>query len=211
MIGRYNPGALITYLSVASAIAGIGFAFNGNPIASILCLMLSGLLDMFDGKVARMKKNRTEQDVSYGTQIDSLADVIAFGVLPVAIGFSIGMTDWFYWPIGVIFVLAALIRLATFNVLEDELAKLKKERSKSFIGLPVTSVALILPIIILFRDLTGEFFPLVWGISLIIIASLFLLKASFINKPDDKRMIIYIIIGVLEITAIGLVIWLATR
>jgi hypothetical protein len=43
---------------------------------------------MFDGKVARTKKDRTEQEKSFGIQIDSLSDLVSFGVLPAVIGFA---------------------------------------------------------------------------------------------------------------------------
>ena len=48
--------------------------------------MFSGLCDAYDGKVARMKKVRTEEEKAFGIQIDSLADMVAFGVLPACIG-----------------------------------------------------------------------------------------------------------------------------
>ena len=62
---------------------------------------------MFDGKVARTKKDRTECEKKFGIQIDSLCDAICFGVLPVVIGYSVGMRDWIDLPILVLFPLCA--------------------------------------------------------------------------------------------------------
>ena len=218
MIGIYNYTVILTYLSLASAIVGVGFAFSGNPYAATLCLMLSGLFDGFDGKVARTKKNRSEAEKNYGIQLDSLADVIAFGVLPVAIGFGVGMYNWYFWPVGAIFVIAALTRLAHFNVMEEEYAKVKEERNLSFIGLPTTSVALFLPLVIIakvafemYLPAVSPYFPYIFAAFLLIIAALFLIKINFVNKPNNRRLIIYIITGVVEISAIGFLLWLATR
>ena len=50
--------------------------------------MVSGILDAFDGRVARTKKDRNEFEKNFGIQIDSLADLICFGILPVSIGLA---------------------------------------------------------------------------------------------------------------------------
>ena len=209
MIGIYDYTVVLTYLSVASSVAGITFAMGGNPLYAIICLMLSGLFDMYDGKVARTKKERDKISSSFGIQIDSLADIIGFGILPVVIGYSIGMTTWYYAIVAVIFVLAALIRLAYFNVLEET-----KGRQKTFIGLPTTSVALLLPIVFVFKNLTTDCtFPIIYAGTLLVIAFLFLLPKKFIRKPDTKKMITYIIIGVVEFAIIYAVfrLWTSLR
>ena len=89
MIGVYDYTVLATYLSLAFGVSGILAAMNGSPYSALLCLMVSGLLDAFDGRIARTKKNRTEQEKRFGIQIDSLNDVVCFGVLPGVIGASL--------------------------------------------------------------------------------------------------------------------------
>ena len=53
---------------------------------------------MFDGKIARTKKNRTDEEKCFGIQIDSLADIVCFGILPIILGFKLGsvtmFTEW---------------------------------------------------------------------------------------------------------------------
>ena len=78
MIGVYDYTVLATYLSLAFGVSGILAAMNGSPYSALLCLMVSGLLDAFDGRIARTKKNRTEQEKRFGIQIDSLNDVVCF-------------------------------------------------------------------------------------------------------------------------------------
>ena len=72
MIGFYDYTVLLTYLGFASGVIGIYFSVLGNPFAAIICLMFSGLCDMFDGKVARTKKRRTVEERNFGVQLDSL-------------------------------------------------------------------------------------------------------------------------------------------
>lgn len=207
-IGIYDYTVILTYLSLCSAVVGISLSFNGYSFFALICLMLSGLFDMFDGKVARTKK-RNQREINYGIQIDSLADIIAFGVLPICIGLSLGIKSWYYLPICIAFTLGALIRLAYFNVNEEEVSKTKAGRSTSFIGLPTTSAALILPLVYSFKNWTNEYFQYIYTLALLIIAVLFVLNANFIKKPTNKKMIWLIVIGVLEVALIlGIKAWL---
>lgn len=211
MIGIYDYTVILTYLSLCSSVTGIILAFNGNTFLALICLMTSGLLDMFDGRVARTKK-RTQKEVNYGIQIDSLADIIAFGILPVCIGYSIGMKSLYYLPIYFIISLGALIRLAHFNVNEEEVAKTAKGRSTSFRGLPTTSVALIIPVVYMFKAWTNNYFQYIYAGALLIIGLLFVLDKSFIKKPSNKTMYLFIVIGIIEVAIIlGIKTWLHTR
>lgn len=209
MIGIYDYTVILTYLSVVSGISGILLAINGHPFFAVVCLMLSGLLDMFDGKVARLKK-RSKKEVSFGIQLDSLADIICFGVLPIVIGYACGLTQWYVAPIFFIFVLGALIRLAHFNVNEEEVVK-TKSHSTVLTGLPTTAVALILPLIYSLKAFTGEYFAYIYGASLLIIGFLFVLNKQFITKPNNTKMLLFIIVGILELLLIvaGFKLWLA--
>ena len=63
-IGYYGYWVILTYLSVVSAIVGIYFSFNGNIKEALICLMISGVCDMFDGTVARMAK-RTDNEKKF--------------------------------------------------------------------------------------------------------------------------------------------------
>lgn len=92
MIGFYNASVILTYLGVVSAVFGMSQAFNGNFKIAILCLMISGLTDMYDGTIAKMIK-RSEDAKKFGIEIDSLCDLVCFGVYPVVIGYCLGMDN----------------------------------------------------------------------------------------------------------------------
>lgn len=204
MIGFYNYTVILTYLGLLSSVTGIFLACGvGNlpasPKYAIVCLMISGLCDMFDGKVARTCKKRTEQEKQFGIQIDSLCDLVCFGILPSVIGYSVGMKNWLDIPVLIFFPLCAVIRLAYFNVTEEMRQKKTSEIRKVYEGLPVTSVALILPLLFSFRnDIGTEIFPAVYGIVLSVIAIAFITRFR-IKKPGMKSMFIFLGIGVLEL------------
>ena len=77
MIGFYNYTVILTYMAVMSAVLGITQIMEGNLPMAIILLMISGGCDMFDGKVARTKKDRTDREKIFGIQIDSLSGGIA--------------------------------------------------------------------------------------------------------------------------------------
>lgn len=187
MVGIYNYTVLMTYFGVVSAVVGIGLAMYGRTSMAIVCLMISGFCDLFDGSIAKTRK-RNEQEKKFGIQIDSLADMICFGVLPAAIGFSIGLTKWYEAAVLVLFVLAALIRLAYYNVTEDELQFNEKTSRQYYDGLPVTTVALLIPLIYTLRPVMKSGFLLLYVICLLMTAIAFLTKFK-VRKLGLKGMI----------------------
>ena len=118
MIGFYDYTVILTYISFISAVAGIFSASTMNLRWAIFFLAFSGLCDMFDGKIARTKKNRTEDEKNFGIQIDSLCDIVCFGVLPIVICYKLGMDRIWSMAILALYGLAGLIRLGYFNVME---------------------------------------------------------------------------------------------
>ena len=127
MIGVYNHSVIVTYLGVALAVSGMVFSFNGYAEYAILCLALAGACDTFDGKIARAMKNRTEDMIIFGVQIDSLCDMVCFGVTPAVIAYNLGLQTPWGIAIEIIFVICGAIRLAYFNTLEE----LKKKEPPS--------------------------------------------------------------------------------
>lgn len=195
MIGYYNYTVILTYLGLASGMCGIFAAIQSHPGAALICLMLSGFFDMFDGLVARTKE-RTKNEKKFGIELDSLSDLVCFGVLPAVIGYTLGLNTWYYIIPLILYVLAALIRLAYFNVMEDARQQETTEVRKSYEGLPVTTVALIIPLLYPLILLVDKFVALAYGAMLLVIAILFVSKIK-ITKFKLKGMIALVGFGVL--------------
>lgn len=204
MVGFYNYTVIMTYVGVVSAVLGVGLAMYGRTSMAVVCLMVSGFCDLFDGTIARTKK-RTENEMKFGIQIDSLADMICFGVLPAAIGFSIGLTHWYETVALMIYVLAALIRLAYYNVTEEDLEFNENTKRVYYDGLPVTTVAILIPMIYTLRPVMKNGFLLLYALCLVATAVAFLLKVK-VRKLGMKGMIAAAFCG-LAVLALLIVGW----
>jgi len=208
MIGFYNYTVILTYIGLASAVVGMTQVFGQNYRNALLCLIICGTCDMFDGKIARAKKDRTKQEKVFGIQIDSLCDLICFGMFPATLGYSLTVGNEKLKILGtvssVLFVLGAVIRLGYFNVVEQERQEITEEHREYYQGLPVTSVSLILPCIYIL-SVYFQFLPLEWmyNIAMMIIAFLFVLDFR-VKKPGNVGVIIMTIAG-LAVLAGGLV------
>ena len=146
-IGYYNYTVILTYISLFCSIAGMLFTVNGWYKMAVLCLALSGLCDMFDGKIARRKTDRTDDEKCFGIQIDSLCDMVCFGAFPILLAYSLGMRG----PIGIVILawygMNGVVRLGYFNVCETKRQEETEEVRKYYSGLPITSIAVVLPLV----------------------------------------------------------------
>ena len=165
MIGVYDYTVIATYLSLLLGLGGLYSAAQNEPLDAMLCLMLAGLLDAFDGRIARTKKDRTEQEKRFGIQIDSLNDLVCFGVLPAAIGWSMDCDRLWFLATMSFFALCALIRLAYFNVTEEERQnQMSEHRAYYALGLFLLGVLYIAPIRVKKPQLRGVAFLSVFGL-----------------------------------------------
>ena len=219
MIGFYDYTVILTYLSILSAGTGIVVSLSGlgHPYIGCLFLLICGLCDAFDGKVARTKQDRTEMEKSFGIQIDSLADVVSFGVLPACIGaamlwrsetlswlFDADNRAWYVlalkgvlFGILILYILAAMIRLAFFNVDEEMRSRTEGGVRKFYTGLPVTSAALIFPNVLMVQYITPvDMTPLYFAVA-VAVGFLFLSKIR-IKKPGMRGIMILVGIGTVE-------------
>lgn len=178
---------VLTYLGLASAAMGMILTIQGFAKYALFCLAFSGLCDMFDGKVARMKKNRTEDEKRFGIQIDSLCDVVCFGAFPMTLCYSIGMRGPAGISILVFYLIAGVIRLAFFNVMEERRQDETDEARKYYQGLPITSIAIILPLFCTLRPLLGHRFLSELHICILTVGLLFIINFP-LRKPGWKML-----------------------
>jgi len=195
MIGFYNYTVIATYMGLCAAVYGISNVIQGDLFVAIICLALAGFFDMFDGKIARTR-NSTPDEKSFGIQLDSLTDLVAFGVLPAAIGYVLtDQAQWFILPM-CLYVLAALIRLAYFNVSEYNRQQETTEVRKYYEGLPVTMAALIFPLTWCFKAYLGKKFVMFYVAVLVAVAILFITPFK-LKKPHGKSLIGLAFMGML--------------
>ncbi|HAX40590.1 MAG TPA: CDP-diacylglycerol--serine O-phosphatidyltransferase, partial [Clostridiales bacterium] len=125
-----------------------------------------------------------------------------------AIGFSIGLTRWYESAALIIYVLAALIRLAYYNVTEDELEFSDNVQRVYYDGLPVTTAAILIPLIYTLRPVMKSGFLLLYALCLLLTAVAFLTKIK-VRKLGMKGMIVAAFCG-LAVLALLIVGWNST-
>lgn len=194
MIGFYDYTVILTYVGFCSGVAGIFCASMNDVRWSVFFLAVSGLCDMFDGKIARTKKRRTEDEKSFGIQIDSLSDMVCFGILPVTICFRLGMRYIYSMAILTLYALAGLIRLAFYNVMEEKRQTQTNENREYYQGLPITSMAIILPLLFVFSPLLPDYrtFLLVLHIVVAGVGTLFIVNFKM-RKLSAKELALLVI------------------
>ena len=191
MIGYYNYTVILTYLSLASAVSGMLFTVNGHFRIALVCLAFSGLCDMFDGKVARAKKDRTQQEKRFGIQIDSLCDVVSFGIFPALWSYCMGMKSALGIGILILYTTGGVIRLGYFNVMEEKRQQKTKEARTSYSGLPITSIAIILPLAAMAGLLWKRQACLLLHITMLAVGILFVTRIR-VPKPKNVTLAIFI-------------------
>lgn len=198
-IGFYSKSVFITYLGVISGTIGMYLALNQKISYALMCLVISGLCDAFDGKVAR-KCKRSNQEKSFGIQIDSLADMVSFVFLPITIFYGLGYDAWYNVAIYALFTLGGVIRLGYFNVVADE--KGKDGPVTHYSGLPVTSSAIIYPLVFILSVLTTkEEFKIIYTLTMFFMAILYVLNFK-IKKPNAKVIYFFLFGGIMLIAAL---------
>lgn len=205
-IRKHIPNAL-TSCNLLSGCVGIVAVFEGSLVLAVYMIWLAAIFDFLDGFAARILKVSSP----IGGELDSLADMVTFGVLPAAIVYKMlqhtGVAPWVPYLAFVIAVFSAL-RLAKFN--------LDTRQTSSFIGLPTPANALFissLPLIIEYREFSLLSIPVqfimepwfllgcTFVLSFLLVAELplFALKFSSFGWAENKLKYIYLITSVVLI------------
>lgn len=208
-IGYYNPSIWLTLFGSFVAIFGMSQSYLGYNRNAVVALMLCGLIDLFDGLVARLIK-RNEAEKAFGIQLDSLADMISFVALPISIFLSLGFTTWWGLICLFIYAFAAVERLGFFNVttqtttdaphwdIESGSGSDGQSRSQNdYRGLPVTYAALIFSWgWLLFERLFPSMRTAGMAVLLLATAALFVLDIP-IPKPKRLQYIVFLLLAAL--------------
>ena len=157
-IAKWNKSVILSYVGLVFAIVGMYICVTtGNILHALSCLIVSGVCDLFDGKIARMCK-RTKDEIKFGIQLDSLVDTASFVVFPIIILLTMGLTDWYQLPVLALFAICGIARLGHFNCLVEDSDK----PVPFYTGLPVTAIAMVLPLLYLFSYIIpSNIYPIV--------------------------------------------------
>jgi CDP-diacylglycerol---serine O-phosphatidyltransferase len=152
MVRSFTPADFITLINAVSGIcsvfASFKYALIGAPgylWAAASLVLVAALADFLDGRVAR----KSARSSSLGADLDSLADLISFGVAPAILAFALGMNGAWDWVVLAYFVCCGLSRLARYNVTASSLSD-DSGKVLYFEGMPIpTSILLVLVLAVL--------------------------------------------------------------
>lgn len=158
---------LADWFTLANAFCGTGAIFaamrflqegvHSDLMIGMALIPLAFIFDVFDGYVARWRNSASV----LGRELDSLADVISFGVAPAALAYACGMQGGWDWAVLSYFVCCGVSRLARFNVTAEQLTG-DKGKVKYFEGTPIPS-SLVLVIILFVALQRGAIGTQLWG------------------------------------------------
>jgi CDP-diacylglycerol---serine O-phosphatidyltransferase len=135
---RAVPPNATTVLALCSGLTGVRFAIAGEWEKAIAAIFIAGILDGLDGRIARMLRGESR----FGAELDSLSDVIAFGVSPAIILYlwSLSFVPKYGWVIALTHAVCCALRLARFNVQLDNSDQPRKSAGY-FTGVPAPAGA----------------------------------------------------------------------
>ena len=178
----------ITLIGVCIGLSSIKFALDGKFSLAVIGILFAGLMDALDGRIARLIKGTSKM----GKELDSLGDVISFGVAPAFIMYfwSLQYLDKLGWFVCLIYVICVALRLARFNVNSEEEPSWK---DNFFEGIPAPAggILVLMPLIISFSGFNEIFFKINYDLVVpifFIVVSIFLI--STIPTYSFKRIVI---------------------
>lgn len=193
LLGYYDYTVILTYCGMLSAFTGIMCTINQKFKIAVILMLISGICDMFDGAVASTK-SCTKSEKCFGIQIDSMSDLISFGVFPsLFLYLYTGKTKLSVFVSGA-YLLCALIRLSYFNVMEEERQNTTSEKRKHYLGVPVTTSVLIIPILYIIAEMKLFTFSAIIELTVMLLGIMFIIPVK-IHKPDTIGKIVLMIAG----------------
>lgn len=183
--GIYVLPNTITLCGMFAGFYAIVSALQGNFTHSAWAILVAGVFDALDGWVARLTHSTTR----FGIELDSLSDVIAFGVAPASLVYKWSLTPFgrIGWAAAFLFVACGAMRLARFNI------QMGSSERRSFTGMPIPAAAGILAAMTLFYnelgwDSEGSYFVLLITIlcSVLMVSTLRYHSLKEINLKERK-------------------------
>ena len=177
---------ILTLVGVCIGLTSIKFAFDGKFELSIIAVIVAGIIDGLDGRIARLIKGTSK----VGKELDSLTDVISFGVAPAFIMYfwSLSEIGRLGWLISLIYVICVALRLARFNVNSEGEASWKHNFFEG-IPSPAGGILVLMPLIYSFSEI--QFFNPNYKIIVpILFISISILLISKIPTYSLKKIVV---------------------
>ena len=157
---------ICSLLGLFCTVNAIYFAIQGFFLAGIIAILWSVVFDWYDGIIARKMKGRTKEQGVFGVQLDSMIDIVSFGVFPAIVLLSYGNYSAWFIPGAFITIAACAIRLSYFNIYG-------LMGTNTYRGLALDNNALLLAFVFLFESFfQPATFSIVLSIVLLILAAL---------------------------------------
>jgi CDP-diacylglycerol--serine O-phosphatidyltransferase len=191
---------ICSLLGLMSAVIGIYFAIQGNFNAAIIGILWAVLFDWYDGIIAKKMKGRTKVQGDFGAQLDSMIDIVSFGIFPAIVLLSYGNYDIWFLPGAFVIIAASAIRLSYFNIygLVD---------SKTYKGLALDNNVLILAFVFLFENFfTPSTFSIIIYI-LLMLLSAFNLSSIPTLKFGGKWIYVLVAYVLIMTSVFGWLLW----
>ena len=178
----------ITLIGVCIGLSSIKFALDGKFTLAVIAILFAGLMDALDGRIARLIKGTSKM----GKELDSLGDVISFGVAPAFIMYfwNLQYLDKLGWFVCLIYVVCVALRLARFNVSSTEEPSWKDNFFEG-VPSPAGGIIVLMPLILSFSGFGEIFFKINYDLMVpVFFVVVSLLLISTIPTYSFKKIVI---------------------
>jgi CDP-diacylglycerol--serine O-phosphatidyltransferase len=190
-----NLANLLTISSLICGFASIIFSLEGHFTFASWAIILSGIFDGLDGQVAR--KNPVPSD--FGKELDSLVDVVSFGIAPSILGYIFVYQRFYFWATLALFIYLAssVMRLAKYNITP------KEKLANYFYGLPTTvSAGILVSFILMHRKYTRLPPPIIFMFMVLSLSFLMVSQIRYLNLDGLKQALGKYLLPILAIALI---------
>jgi len=171
----------LTCLSLAGGFVSIIFSLESHFTFASWAIIISVIFDGLDGQVAR----RNPVPSQFGKELDSLVDVVSFGIAPTVLGYIFVYHHFHFWATAALFIylISSVLRLAKYNITP------KEKMSDYFYGLPTTtSGGILASFILIYRRYTQSPPPVIFLLLVVILSFLMLSKIKYFNLDGLNKL-----------------------
>lgn len=189
-LGFYNLANFMTLLGLASSVTAIFAAMALDFKVAVLLFAFAGVCDSLDGKLARNRiDNSDPRKAVYGVMLDSLCDLVSFGVTPCVIAYAFGNKTTIDLIIYMLFIACGCVRLAYYNTR----ALCSDGKVSGFVGVPITTSVIVFPfLMMLAMFMTPVVISYALRIFFVSLGVAFVIKRK-VKRPSAKTILWFVL------------------